>query len=211
MFARPSSQDFRVDMLATSSSTSGNNSESNQQFHRLNHHPSQHLPPHSAPSLPGLGIGSFEPHNPFIDRGPLGLDTRPRPPPMSLGFEPQMDFYSQRLRQLAEPPVLLQRRLLPESPPHLSHPPMSSSSQPSTPTSTPQPVLNLHSSTSGNGTPSHQHNNSTNNNPAHRGSSASSTSSKGGGNTDAAEGSLNCSNPGHASFVAKPSGSKAIS
>ncbi|CAL1270276.1 unnamed protein product [Larinioides sclopetarius] len=188
MFARPSSQDFRVDMLATSSSTSGNNSEGSQQFHRINHHPS-HIPPHNAPSLPGLGIGSFDPHNPFIDRGPLGLDTRPRPPPMSLGFEPQMDFYSQRLRQLAGATSPTATSASPRKPsPPFTHPPMSSSSQPSTPTSTPQPVLNLHSSASGNGTPSHQHN-STNNNPAHRGSSASSTSSKGGGVTDAAEGS----------------------
>lgn len=192
IFARPSSQDFRVDMLATSSSTSGNNnnSESSQQFHRINHHP-PHLPPHSAPTLPpGLGIGSFEPHNPFIDRGPLGLESRPRQPPMSLGFEPQMDFYSQRLRQLAGAtsptavPASSPRKLTPP----FTHPPMSSSSQPSTPTSTPQPVLNLHNnSTSRNPTPAPttQHNN----NPAHRGSSASSTSSKGGGVTDVADGS----------------------
>ncbi|KFM79241.1 B-cell lymphoma/leukemia 11B, partial [Stegodyphus mimosarum] len=191
LFARPSSQDFRVDMLATSSAGSGNgnnNAESSQQFHRLNHHHQQHHPPHSASSLPGLGIGSFEPHNPFIDRGPLGLDTRPRPPPMSLGFEPQMDFYSQRLRQLAgaTSPTTVTASPRKLTPP-FTHPPMSSSSQPSTPTSTPQPVLNLHSSSGGTLTPASNHQN--NNNQAHRGSSASSTSSKGGGATDAAEGS----------------------
>ncbi|XP_015905863.1 B-cell lymphoma/leukemia 11A isoform X2 [Parasteatoda tepidariorum] len=189
IFARPSSQDFRVDILATSSSTSGNsnNPDGNQQFHRLNHH-QPHPPPHSAPSLPGLGIGNFEPHNPFIDRGPLGIDTRHRPPPMSLGFEPQMDFYSQRLRQLAgaTSPTTVAASPRKLTPP-FTHPTMSSSSQPSTPTSTPQPALNLHNSSSGNITPapSHQHNN----NQAHSGSSASSTSSKGGGATDAADGS----------------------
>ncbi|XP_054713471.1 B-cell lymphoma/leukemia 11A-like [Uloborus diversus] len=188
LFARPS-QDFRVDMLATSSSTSNNNNNSTElsQFPRLNHHPKQqHLPPQNNTSLPGLGIGSFESHNPFIERGPLGLDSHPRPPPMSLGFEPQTDFYSQRLRQLAgatSPTTVVAspRKLTPP----FTHPPMSSSSQPSTPTSTPQPVLNLH--TGGNVTPAptHQHNN----NQAHRGSSASSTSSKNGGATDPADGS----------------------
>ena len=190
LFPRPSSQDFRVDMLATPSSNSGNNNntEGSQQYHRMNHHHQQHLPPHTAPSIPGLGMPGFDPHNPFIDRGPLGLDTRPRPPSMSLGFEPQMDFYSQRLRQLAgaTSPTTVSASPRKLTPP-FTHPPMSSSSQPSTPTSTPQPVLNLHTSSSDNQTPapSQQHNSS----QEHRGSSASSTSSKGGNATDVAEGS----------------------
>ncbi|XP_023226627.1 B-cell lymphoma/leukemia 11A-like isoform X1 [Centruroides sculpturatus] len=92
------------------------------QFHRLNH------------QTP-LGITPFEAHRSTFDRTRGGS--------LSLGFEPQMDFYSQRLRQLAgatSPNSLASPRKLtspfPTPPQPLSTRP---SSLPSTPSSTPQP------------------------------------------------------------------------
>ncbi|XP_076314006.1 BCL11 transcription factor A-like isoform X2 [Tachypleus tridentatus] len=109
---RPSSHGFRMDLFS-------------DQYHRLNH-------------LGGIGLSPFDSYNPF-DRSRF---DRPRPPHIGLSFESHLDFYSQRLRQLAgatSPNTTTSSRKL-TSP--YAHPVTSSqpSPHPSTPSSTPQPI-----------------------------------------------------------------------
>ncbi|XP_022243804.1 B-cell lymphoma/leukemia 11B-like isoform X2 [Limulus polyphemus] len=108
---RPSSHGFRMDLFS-------------DQYHRLNH-------------LGGIGLSPFDSYNPF-DRSRF---DRPRPPHIGLSFESHLDFYSQRLRQLAgatSPNPTPSRKLTsPYAHPVTSNQP---SPHPSTPSSTPQPI-----------------------------------------------------------------------
>lgn len=95
IFARPShDHPFRMDQLVS------------EQF-RLNQHHGLNLAA-AAAAVAAVG-GVPPPHSPFgppTDRSSLPNSTSrntpiPPPPPLSLALEPQLDFYSQRLRQLA--------------------------------------------------------------------------------------------------------------
>ncbi|EEB20219.1 B-cell lymphoma/leukemia, putative [Pediculus humanus corporis] len=96
IFARPShDHPFRMDQLVS------------EQF-RLNQHHGLNL---AAAAAAVAAVGGVPPqHSPFgppTDRSSLSNSTPsrstpiPPPPPLSLALEPQLDFYSQRLRQLA--------------------------------------------------------------------------------------------------------------
>ncbi|XP_022244801.1 B-cell lymphoma/leukemia 11A-like isoform X2 [Limulus polyphemus] len=109
--SRPSSHGFRMDLIS-------------DHHYRLNH-------------LAGIGLNPFDSHSPF-DRNRF---DRPRGPHIGLGLESHLDFYSQRLRQLAgatSPNSTPSRKIT--SPYSHSLTSNQLSPHPSTPSSTPQSI-----------------------------------------------------------------------
>lgn len=164
IFARPShDHHFRMDQLVS------------EQF-RLNQHHGLNLAA-AAAAVAAVG-GVPPPHSPFgppNDRTSLPNSTPsrstpiPPPPPLSLALEPQLDFYSQRLRQLAgttspgaatiggnsTPSPRKQILTPPFTSPSLSHPPQTGSAN---------SIVSNNSNNNNNNNINSNNNNNTNNN-----------------------------------------------